>query len=172
MKSAHLLAGSLLAAMAPLAASQSNDADERMVKDYAMTVAKIASGFINLAGSEENAVALVEALFHAEPVKLVYPSAPSEDGTPSVTTIEPPTAPMEWNDVRMALMLARDALVSVGISRPSGELLRTALLGGDFVAPSGRLVNFRGVLQMRAEGHNWGRIASERFQRRAVARVE
>ena len=170
MRSAHLLAGSLLAAMAPLAASQANG-DERMVRDYATTVAKIASGFINLAGSEENAVALVEALYHGQPVKLVY-AATSEDALPAVTSIEPPTGALEWNDVRMALMLARDALVSVGISRPPGEQLRSVLLGGDFVAPSGRLVSFRGVLQMRAEGHNWGRIASERYQRPAVARVE
>jgi len=171
MRSAHLLAGSILAAMAPLAASQSNG-DEQFLKQYAVTVAKVAAGFVNLAGSEDNAVALVEALYHGQPVQLVWPSVAPDASLPTVVTIEPPTAPMDWDDVRLALILARDALASVGIVRPAGEQLRAAFLGGEFVAPSGRVVGFRGVLQMRAEGFNWGRIASERFQRPAVARVE
>ena len=169
MRSAHLLAGSILAAMAPLAASQSNG-DEQFLKQYAVTVAKVAAGFVNLAGSEDNAVALVEALYHGQPVQLVWPSAGSV--LPAVTTIEPPTGPMDWDDVRLALILGRDALASVGIVRPAGEQLRAVFMGGEFVAPSGRLVGFRGVLQMRSEGFNWGRIASERFQRPAVARIE
>ncbi|MDQ3027807.1 MAG: hypothetical protein M3R58_15060 [Pseudomonadota bacterium] len=171
MRSAHLLAGSILAAMAPLAASQSNG-DEQFLKQYAVTVAKVAAGFVNLAGSEDNAVALVEALYHAQPVQLVWPSVMPESSLPSIITIEPPTAPMDWDDVRLALILARDALASVGILRPAGEQLRAAFMGGEFVAPSGRLVGLRGVLQMRADGFNWGRIASERFQRPAVARIE
>ena len=73
MRSAHLLAGSILAAMAPLAASQSNG-DEQFLKQYAVTVAKVAAGFVNLAGSEDNAVALVEALYHAQPVQLDLPA--------------------------------------------------------------------------------------------------
>ncbi len=171
MRSAHLLAGSILAAMAPLAASQSNG-DDRLLRQYAVTVAKIAAGFVNLAGSEDNAVALVEALYHGHPVNLVAPSAIQDGMLPAVTTIDPPADPMEWNDVRMALILTRDALVSVGIVRPSGEQLRVVMMGGEFVAPSGRLVGFRGVLQMRSEGFNWGRIASERFQRPAVAKID
>ena len=171
MRSAHLLAGSILAAMAPLAASQTNG-DEQWLREYAATVAKVAAGFVNLAGSEDNAVALVEALYHGQPVQLVWPSAATEASLPAVTTIEPPTVPMDWDDVRLALILARDALASVGIVRPAGEQLRAVFMGGEFVAPSGRRVGFRGVLQMRSEGFNWGRIASERFQRPAVARIE
>ena len=171
MRSAHMLAGSLLAAMAPLAASQSSG-DDRATREYAVTVAKIAAGFINLAGSEDNAVALVESLHEGYPVRLIAASPVPDDSVPAVTTIVPPTGPMDWSDVRMALMLARDALVSVGISRPALEQLHAVLMGGEFVAPGGKLVAFRGVLQMRAEGFNWGRIASERFQRPAVARIE
>lgn len=171
MRSAHLLAGSILAAMAPLAAPQTNG-DEQWLRQYAATVAKVAAGFVNLAGSEDNAVALVEALYHGQPVQLVWPSAETQSSLPAVTTLEPPTGPMDWDDVRLALILARDALASVGIVRPAGEQLRAAFLGGEFVAPSGRAVGLRGVLQMRADGFNWGRIASERFQRPAVARME
>ena len=171
MRSAHVLAGSLLAALAPLATAQSQG-DERAAREHVATVAKIAAGFVVFAGSEDNAVALVEALREGLPVNLSYARLDTEGELPGIVTIEPPTGPMEWNDVRMALMLARDALVGIGVSRPSGEHVHAVLQGGDVIAPSGRPVSFRGVLQMRAEGLNWGRIASERYQRAAISRVE
>jgi len=170
MRSAQMLAGSLLAAIAPLGASQAHG-DDRSVREHVTMVAKIASGFMALAGSDENAVALVESLREGAPVQLTFPAS-HPDGLPQVIAIDTPTHPMEWNDVRMALMLARDALAAVGVSRPSGEVLHAVLMGGDAVVPSGRVVQFKGVLQMRADGFNWGRIASERFQRPAVARIE
>jgi hypothetical protein len=170
MRSAQLLAGSLLAAMAPLAAAQS-PGDERAVREYVATVAKIAAGFTSFAGSEDNAVALVEALHEGVPVNLSYASDDPQR-LPGVLTIEPPTGPMDWNDVRMALMLARDALIGIGISRPPAEQLHAVLLGGHVIAPSGRAVAFRGVLQMRAEGLDWVKIASERYHRPAVGRIE
>ncbi len=170
MRSAHVLAGSLLAAMAPLAAAQ-DPAAEREVKEHASNVAKIATGFVNFAGSEDNAVALVEALREGAAVMLMY--APPGDGyMPGVIPIEPPTGPMEWSDVRMALMLARDALLGLGISRPTSGQLHAVLLGGQVESKNGRAVGMRGVLQMRAEGLTWARIASERFQRPAVAKIE
>lgn len=121
------------------------------VREHRMNVGKIAASFASLAGGFDNAVALVEAL---------------RDGR------DVPTAPMDWSDVRMALILARDALTAVGVMRPSGELLRCVLLGGEAPVPGARVVAFKGVLTMRAEGHGWGRIASERFQRAAVTRLE
>jgi hypothetical protein len=171
MRSAHVLAGSLLAAMAPLASAQSQG-DERAAREYAATVTKIAAGFVAFAGSGDNAVALVESLREGVPVNLTYARTDTEGELPNVVTIEPPTAPMEWNDVRMALMLARDAMIGIGISRPTGEQLHAVMLGGEIITPAGKPVAFRGVLQMRAEGLNWGRIASERYQRPAVARIE
>ena len=167
MRSAQMLAGSLLAAMAPLAAN----GDDRSIREHVTTVAKIASGFMALAGSDENAVALVESLREGAPVQLTYPGASAGD-LPKVIALEVPTGPMDWSDVRMALMLTRDALAAVGVLRPSGELLHAVLVGGDAVVPSGRVVAFKGVLRMRADGFNWGRIASERYQRPAVARIE
>jgi len=169
MRSAHVLAGSLLAAMAPLADAR-DPVDERGVKEHAANVAKIASGFVNFAGSGDNAVALVESLHEGAPVHLSYPEA--DGSVPGVVPFEPPTGAMDWPDVRMALMLARDALLGLGISRPSGDQLRAVMVGGQVEVRSGRLVGFRGVLQMRAEGFSWTRIASERFQRPAVARIE
>ena len=132
---------------------------------------QIASGFVTFAGSEENAAALVEALHDGKPVDLSYPTRDDPE-TPVKMTIETPAIPMAANDVRMALMLARDALVNIGVSRPTGEQLRAVLLGGELVTPSGRRVGMRGVLTMRSEGFNWGRIASERFQRPLVIRLD
>jgi len=171
MRSAHVLAGSLLAAMAPLAAAQDHAA-EQALKDHAANVAKIAAGFVNFAGSEDNAVALVESLRQGAAVKLTYALEGEGVHVPAVVPLEPPTGPMVWADVRMALMLARDALLGAGISRPSGEVLHAVLVGGQVTMQSGRVLAFRGVLQMRAEGLSWTQIASERFLRRAVARIE
>jgi len=152
------LTGSLLISIAQLSAAQ-DDRDP--------TALKIASGFVNLAGSEDNILALVHALREGIAVRLVYPE-PASSATPEVTVIDPPTGRMSWNDVRMALMLARDALARYGISHPTGEQLQAVLTGGDVTLPSGRIVPFRGVLQMRAVGMNWGGIAAERYRRPEV----
>jgi hypothetical protein len=155
------LTGSLLISLAPLAplAAAKEEHDPAAVK--------VASGFLNLTGSEENALALVRALREGVSVRLAYPAA-TPSGTPEVIVIDPPSGKMTWNDVTMALMLARDALRRYGIVRPTGEQLQAALTGGDAPSPNGKVVTFRGVLQMRAEGMNWGKIAAERFRRSSV----
>ena len=147
------------------------EAAEPGVRERVSSVAKIAAGFTALAGSQDNAFALVEALRDGKPVDLIYPLA-GTDPEPKVIAVAPPTGPMEWHDVRMALMLTRDALVSYGILRPTGEQLHAALLGGEVPVPGIRLAAFRGVVRRRADGLNWGQIASERFHRRAVTRIE
>jgi hypothetical protein len=149
------LTGSLLISLAPLASAHEDDP----------TALKIAAGFVNLAGSEDNALALVYALREGATVRLTSPMAPASSGMPEITVIDPPTGAMSWNDVKMALMLARDALQRFGISHPTGEQLQAVLTGGDVNVPNGKAVPVRGVLQMRAEGMNWGRIAAERFRR-------
>lgn len=166
----RLLAGSLLAAVAPVAAESTFD--ESTERNYTLVVANIASGFRTLAGSTDNARALVEALREGHAVRLVAPDVDAGDVLPCVTLIEPPTGPMKWNDVKMALMLTRDALMGAGVTRPTHSQLHAALLGGVVMPRGRRPVNLRGVLTMRAEGMNWGRIAAVRYQRAAVARVE
>ena len=168
MRSAHMLASSLLAAS--VAATQSSG-EELSTRERVEMVAKMATSFATFAGGDENAVALIESLREGVAVNLSFPAARPQD-LPSVIPIAPPTGPMDWSDVRMALMLARDALMANGVLRPNGEQLQAALLGGEVAVPGDRLVRFRGVLQMRAEGFNWGRVASERFQRRPVVRIE
>ena len=170
MRSAQVLASSLLAAIGSISGAQS-EVDERAMREHVYMVAKIASGFVAFAGCEENAIALVESLREGVGVNLSYPGATPHD-VPIVVPIEPPTGPMDWHDVRMALMLARDALTAYGVLRPSSDQLQAALLGGEVAVPGARTVAFRGVLHLRAEGRTWGQVASERYQRREVSRVE
>ena len=171
MRNTQMVAGSLLAAMTSLGATPLSETDSRSMREHQAMVEKVAVGFVALAGSDDNAMALVESLRAGAAVKLFYPGAAPDDA-PQEVAIDPPTDPMEWHDVRMALMLARDALVGFGVLRPSGEQLHAVLLGGEVAVPGGRVVAFRGVLRMRAEGFHWGRVASERFQRRAIARID
>jgi hypothetical protein len=128
----------------------------------------LALDFANLAGSEDNILALVDALREGFVVRLTSPSGAAPPAAPQNTVIDPPTGRMSWNDVRMALMLTRDALQRFGIPHPTGEQLKTVLIGGDLTTPNGRAVSLRGVLRMRAQGINWGAIAAERYRRPEV----
>lgn len=158
MKSAmqKTLTGSLLASLA----GARGDRDPQALK--------IALGFANLAGSEDSILALVDALRLGIATRLVSPIAAEPTATPESTVIDPPTGRMEWNDVRIALMLTRDALQRFGIPHPTGEQLKAVLIGGDLTTPNGKAVRLPGVLQMRAEGVNWGKIAAERYRRPEV----
>jgi len=61
--------------------------------------------------------------------------------------------------------------MGAGITRPVHQQLHAALMGGE-VQPRGRRpVTLRGVLQMRAEGMNWGRVAAARYLRPAIGRL-
>lgn len=170
MRSPQMLAAALLAAIESRTGSRPR-LDEAAARERVTSVAAIASRFAALAGSEPNAVALVESLRDGHPVELLYPLA-GTDPTPKTIAFVPPTGPLDWHDLRMVLMLARDALTAFGILRPTGEQLRAVLVGGEVAVPGARLACFRGVLNMRAEGCSWGRIASERYQRAAVSRLE
>lgn len=129
---------------------------------------KIVLGFAQLAGSHDNAFVLVHALRDGVEARLTPSIGLASAAKPGITPIAPPTGRMTWHDVKMALMLARDALQRYRISHPACGELRAALTGGEVTAPDGKVVTLRGVLNMRAEGMNWGRIAAERFRRPEV----
>ena len=152
----QMFTGSVLLSLAPFASAET-DADPAAMR--------IAAGFVKLAGSEDNILALVCALHEGAPVHLVSPADPGTDFIPEIVVIEPPTGKMAWNDVKMALMLARDALQAHDIVRPSLVQLHAVLLGGEIATPSGTMATLPGVLQMRADGVHWGRIAAERYRR-------
>ena len=120
---------------------------------------RIAVRFTQLAGSEENALALVLALRNGVAVQLVRGPEGEGDALPEVVALEVPTAPMSWNDVRVSLLHAQDILVHAGLTRPDLEELHAALLGGVVHTAEGRAVTLRGVLNMRVDGLTWVDIA-------------
>ncbi len=79
-----------------------------------------------------------------------------DDDTVEIT---PPTKPMGWGNVSHSLALAQVALNQQGITNPTGAELRAALDGGTIMTADGRSVTFAGVLQQRADGMGFGRIA-------------
>jgi hypothetical protein len=166
-----ILAASLLLALAPVAGAQSGgdiDTQVRVLdrtganRGQALVAAKIAGNFTHLAGSEDNALALVNALRTGDTVQLTY--APTGTSTtPTISTLDPPTGKMGWGNVKIALALAQDQLARLGITHPTAEQLQAALNGGDVIVTNAdgttTTTTLRGVLQMRADGMGWGNIA-------------
>lgn len=150
----RMLAGAVLLALSPLAHAQEAVANPGQSR----VTTRLATSFTPLAGSTENARALVTALRNGTEVTLL---APPEGGTgePVATTFTPPTKPMGWGNVSHSLSLAQDSLARLGITNPTNAELQAALMGGEITAPDGSTVALRGILQMRADGMGWGNIA-------------
>jgi len=151
----QVLGSSVLLAFAPMAGAHETGDPVAL---------KMASGFAALAGSQDNALVLVQALHDGTPARLCLGDEASP-ALPDFLVIDSPTGPMGWHDVRMALMLARDALRRHLVYHPTREQLQAVLLGGEIHTRTGKSVGLRGVLRMRAEGLNWGAIAAERYRR-------
>jgi hypothetical protein len=141
-----MLAGFLLVAVAPNAAAQADRA------------VKIAAQYATLAGSPDNALALVEALHYGSSVKLIQPQ-PLERHIPIMVVIDPPTGAMDWTDIDRALAMAQAALARAGITRPTAEQLEEALLGGDITNEQGQTLAMAGILTLHASGVAWNHVA-------------
>jgi hypothetical protein len=146
---------------------------------------RIASSFDSLAGSHDNSLALVWGLRTGTPVTLAAPSDSTGGGTGATgggtttgtggtgdtsgsggtatggtgTTITPPTGKMGWGEVFISLALAKAELANMGIADPTPGQLQAALTGGDITAADGTTTTVKGILEMRADGMGWGRIA-------------
>ena len=120
---------------------------------------RIASNYSALAGSRDNAIALVEALRYGAPVKLAQPEPAVARRVPAMVVLEPPTGEMEWGDVDRALAMAQDGLARARIARPSAEQLEAALLGGDVTNDHGEALAFAGILTLHASGVPWSEVA-------------
>ena len=166
----RLMAAALLTALSPLALAQTTGGavpPPATNHGQALVAAKIASNFTTLAGSQENALALANALRTGTEVTLTTVVAPpagsTEPPTTTTTTFTPPTGKMGWGNVKHSLALAQDALARAGVTNPTAEQLQTALMGGDIVVTNAdgttTTTTMRGILAMRAEGMGWGNIA-------------
>ena len=136
-------------------------------KGQTQVATKIASSFTKLAGSQDNALKLVQALRNGSSVTLTAPASSGGTGTgtgtgtggTTTTSFTPPTGKMGWGNVFISLALAQDQLKRLGITDPTQAQLQAALMGGDVTGADGKTVTLKGILQMRADGMGWGRIA-------------
>ena len=166
----RLIAASILFALAPLASPAATAANS----GQSLVANRLAASFSTMAGSTENALALVNALRNGTQITLVAaPATTTTTGTttgstsgtttgtpvPVETTFTPPTKPMGWGNVAHALSLAQFSLAQAGITNPTNAQLQAALMGGDVTAADGSTVTLKGILQMRADGMGWGQIA-------------
>lgn len=143
---------------------------------------RIVNSFSAWAGSEDNARSLVTGLRQGSEITLTTPTSSGlpGSGTPapgaattgtassSGISFTPPTRPMGYGNVRIALSLAREQLAQSGITQPTPAQLEAALMGGTTTTGTATgtggaattTASFPGVLQMRADGMGWGRIAN------------
>jgi hypothetical protein len=119
---------------------------------------KLAASFSDFAGSPENSASLVNGLRTGAPITLTDPAV-AGGPPPNSTTFTSPTKPMGYGNVRIALSLAQAQLASEGITNPTAAELQGALIGRTYVGPEGTTTT-DGVLQMRASGMGWGKIAN------------
>ena len=66
---------------------------------------------------------------------------------------------MGWGNVFISLALAQKVLTQAGITNPTAAQLNIALNGGELTGADGKTTTVKGVLQLRADGMGWGKIA-------------
>ena len=113
-------------------------------------VQRIGDQYVSFAGSSANLESLAAGLRNGTSVTLT-------EGTTSVDFL-PPTRPMGYGNVTRALDLARRQLSAAGITNPTPEQLRAAMIGGKVSTANGN-VTVQGVLRLRSQGMGWGQIA-------------
>jgi len=121
---------------------------------------RTADTFTAFAGSRDNAVSLVTGLRKGSEITLTSSSNGSDSSTS--TSFTPVTRPMGNGNVFNSLALAQQLLASQGITDPTPEQIEAALNGGEITIGEGadaKTIDLKGVLELRAEGMGWGRIA-------------
>lgn len=98
---------------------------------------KMAKEFSGLAGSEDNALKLIDGLRKGTPIRL--------DDNPQSTTITP-SGGTGYGNVFIVLALSQAALTQSGNTSPTSEQLSTTI---------------NGVLEKRSSGMGWGQIAKD-----------
>jgi hypothetical protein len=137
-------------------------------------VDKISSQFGDFLGADSKAI--VTGLRNGTPIKLTRTTSTSGTitGTPpanttttsttTTTTINPPTGKMGFGNVFISLALAKQQLGQLGITQPTPEQLKAALVGGSFSTGTGTTTSdskLQGILTMRSQHMGWGHIAQK-----------
>ena len=121
---------------------------------------RLVADFSDFAGSDPNARSVVVGLRQGSEIALATVSGRAGPAM----QFTPPTRPMDYGNIRIALVLAREQLAQFGIARPNPAQLKAALVGGGVASRTNERVAtpvlLPGVLQMRAGGMGWQAIAS------------
>ena len=166
MKLASILVlGGVLCAGGIAAGVQLKDAATSVTREYTAAIEELQAGIISefseFAGSEANARSLVAGLRQGSEITLTVPANGGRPGT--ATRFTPPTRPLDYGDVRISLALARGQLAQLGIDRPTPAQIKAVLAGGGVATRvSGQATTpylLPGVLQLRAGGIGWAKIA-------------
>jgi hypothetical protein len=122
---------------------------------------RLVGEFSGFAGSDANARSLVAGLRQGAEITLAAPGDGSQSAT--ATRIIPPTRPMDYGNVRIALVLAWEQLAQLGVTQPTPGQIKAVLSGGGIASrTNGRAASpflHPGVLHMRAGGTSWAKIA-------------
>ncbi len=160
----RFVVGAALASSSLAAISQS--ADPQPVVD------RLVSKYTQLAGSENNAISLVDGLRNGTEITITSdtssacaPSGPRRgrvgpSGPESVSFV-PPTGNMGYGNVNVALGIAGQQLKKAGIDNPKAKQLYAALMGGTVTnCATNTSTELTGILVLRASDQGWGRIAN------------
>ena len=120
---------------------------------------RIVASFADFAGSEINARSLIAGLRQGSEITLTAPGPYGKVATTTRFTL--PTRPMDYGNVRTSLTLAREQLAQLGINKPTPVQIKAVLAGGAVTSRGARSTSvlLPGVLQMRAHGMGWHKIA-------------
>lgn len=157
---AALGAGGIAAAVYMWDAADPAGAGDAAAHAEPQAQAQLVRDFSVFAGSDANARNLVMGLLLGTEIVL----APGSGQPGPAARFIPPTRSMDYGNVRIALVLAREQLDRLGIARPSPAHIKSVLAGGGVAKRAqGRVatpVLLPGVLQMRASGMPWQKIAA------------
>jgi hypothetical protein len=174
----RLIVASILLALAPLAVAQTTPPPAPTppptttpppaptptpVTTSSVPENRLADRFAAFFGSRENALAAVHALRTGTSATLVSTTpcaTPCATPLPvTTTTLDVPTKPMGWGNVRHSLALAQFSLSQQGITNPTPQQITAALNGGTVTSGTGSTVELKGILTQRSGGMGWGQIA-------------
>lgn len=114
----------------------------------------IAAPFVQFAGSEANALSLVNGIAGGTPVVLT-----GTNGQP--TTFTPATGPIGYANASIALDLAAQQLALEGVPNPTPSQIQTVLDGGNLTVPNSATTRAEtGILRMNFSGQSWTQVAS------------
>ncbi|QJR13842.1 hypothetical protein [Usitatibacter palustris] len=93
---------------------------------------KVASGFADLAGSKENAVAIVRGMNAGKVIAL---RGPSESGATQVVAFNLAEGPLTFSEIEATFSRVRTRFTKQGVTQPTVEQLQAALVPGISESP-------------------------------------